>query len=78
MAPLVRIGGSRHTGQAAPPQRNIQPVIAEDLGTEGYKSPMTKNTPARGGYVMSPNATSVDTLLSRSKALADQERKEVD
>lgn len=58
--------------------KNTLPVIAEDLGTEGYKSPMTKNTPARGGYVMSPNATSVDTLLSRSKALADQERKEVD
>ena len=58
--------------------KNTLPVIAEDLGTEGYKSPVTKNTPSRGGYVMSPNATSIDTLLSRSKALVDQERKEAD
>ena len=31
MAPLVRTGGSRHTGLAAPPHRNIQKdnVIAE-------------------------------------------------
>ena len=27
MAPLVRNGGSRHTGQAAPPQRNIQKLV---------------------------------------------------
>ena len=26
MAPLVRTGGSRHTGLAAPPHRNIQDV----------------------------------------------------
>ena len=26
MAPLVRTGGSRHTGLAAPPHRNIQQV----------------------------------------------------
>ena len=26
MAPLVRTGGSRHTGLAAPPHRNIHPV----------------------------------------------------
>ena len=28
MALFVRNGGSRHTGQAAPPQRNIQKVYA--------------------------------------------------
>ena len=27
MAPLVRTGGSRHTGLAAPPHRNIQQII---------------------------------------------------
>ena len=27
MAPLVRTGGSRHTGLAAPPHRNIQSII---------------------------------------------------
>ena len=32
----------------------------------------------RGGYVMPPEASSIDTLLSRSKALADQMREEVD
>lgn len=27
VAPLVRTGGSRHTGLAAPPHRNIHPAI---------------------------------------------------
>ena len=27
MAPLVRTGGSRHTGLAAPPHRNIHPCL---------------------------------------------------
>ena len=27
MAPLVRTGGSRHTGLAAPPHRNIQKAV---------------------------------------------------
>ena len=31
MALFVRKGGSRHTGQAAPPQRNIQNVIRYDF-----------------------------------------------
>ena len=30
MAPLVRTGGSRHTGLAAPPHRNIQYVCKRD------------------------------------------------
>ena len=29
MAPLVRTGGSRHTGLAAPPHRNIQVKVLE-------------------------------------------------
>ena len=29
MAPLVRTGGSRHTGLAAPPHRNIQETAKE-------------------------------------------------
>lgn len=56
--------------------KNTIPVIAEDLGLAGYNSPQ-KSTSERGGYVMAPETTSVDALLSRSKALADQERKEV-
>ena len=57
--------------------KNTIPVIAEDLGPAGYrcKTPLKKE-PVRGGYVMPPEAFSLDTLLSRSKALADQERKE--
>ena len=37
MAPLVRTGGSRHTGLAAPPHRNIQEIrekkerVSQDL-----------------------------------------------
>ena len=31
MAPLVRTGGSRHTGLAAPPHRNIQRIRIHDL-----------------------------------------------
>ena len=31
VAPLVRTGGSRHTGLAAPPHRNIHPEIADEL-----------------------------------------------
>ena len=30
MAPLVRTGGSRHTGLAAPPHRNIHTVCKEE------------------------------------------------
>ena len=30
MAPLVRTGGSRHTGLAALPHRNIHPIFTKD------------------------------------------------
>lgn len=36
MAPLVRTGGSRHTGLAAPPHRNIQRMEGY-LRTAGYQ-----------------------------------------
>jgi len=57
--------------------KNTISVVADDLGEAGYKhtSP-SKKQPERGGYVMPPEASSLDTLLSRSKALADQMRKE--
>ena len=40
MAPFARTGGSRHTGQAAPPRRNIQ----DDLLKRDFRStePLTK------------------------------------
>ena len=44
MAPLVRTGGSRHTGLAAPPHRNIQFLLI-------YQSPAT----ARYALEMSPS-----------------------
>jgi len=57
--------------------KNTIPVIAEDLGAAGYRYKSSgKKEPARGGYVMPPEASSIDTLLSRSKALIDQQRKE--
>lgn len=59
--------------------KNTIPVIAEDLGDAGYRHTGENHKPAaRGGYVMSPEASSIDTLLSRSKALAEQMREEAD
>ena len=59
--------------------KNTISVVADDLGEAGYRhSTPTKKEPVRGGYVMPPEASSIDTLLSRSKALADQMREEID
>lgn len=59
--------------------KNTISVIADDLGDAGYRHGTTqKKEPIRGGYVMPPEASSIDTLLSRSKALADQMREEAD
>ena len=59
--------------------KNTISVVADDLGEAGYRhSTASKKEPVRGGYVMPPEASSIDTLLSRSKALADQMREEVD
>ncbi|MGN1217499.1 MAG: IS21 family transposase [Phocaeicola sp.] len=59
--------------------KNTISVIADDLGDAGYRHGSTqKKEPTRGGYVMPPEASSIDTLLSRSKALADQMREEAD
>lgn len=59
--------------------KNTISVVADDLGEAGYRrSVQASNAPSRGGYVMPPEASSIDTLLSRSKALADLTRKEVD
>ena len=59
--------------------KNTISVVADDLGEAGYRySVPSKKAPARGGYVMSPEASSIDTLLSRSKALADHMREAVD
>ena len=38
MAPLVRTGGSRHTGLAAPPHRNIQSGDIPVRGSGNYAS----------------------------------------
>lgn len=59
--------------------KNTISVVADDLGEAGYRhSTSTKKEAVRGGYVMPPEASSIDTLLSRSRALADQMREEVD
>ena len=59
--------------------KNTIAVVADDLGEAGYHHPTSaKKKPVRGGYVMPPEASSIDTLLSRSKALADQIREGAD
>ena len=59
--------------------KNTISVIADDLGDAGYRhGSVQKKKPTRGGYVMPPEASSIDTLLSRSKALADQMREGAD
>ena len=59
--------------------KNTISVVANDLGEAGYHhSTSVKKEPVRGGYVMPPEASSIDTLLSRNRALADQMREEVD
>ena len=59
--------------------KNTISVVADDLGKAGYRySVPSKKAPERGGYVMPPEASSIDTLLSRSKALADHMREEAD
>lgn len=59
--------------------KNTISVVADDLGEAGYRySVPSKKAPARGGYVMPPEASSIDTLLSRSKTLAEHMREEVD
>lgn len=50
--------------------KNTISVVADDLGEAGYRhSGSSKSEPVRRGYVMPPEASSIDTLLSRSKAL---------
>lgn len=59
--------------------KNTISVVADDLGEAGYHhSTSAKKEPVCDGYVMPPEASSIDTLLSRSRALADQMREEVD
>jgi len=56
--------------------KNTIPVIAEDLGRAGYIEPTKSNDTRRGGFVMSSEATDLNSLLSRSQKLADAQRKE--
>ena len=56
--------------------KNTIPVIAEDLGKAGYNASPKENGNRRGGYVMSSDATDLNSLLSRSQRLADEQRKE--
>ena len=56
--------------------KNTIPVVAEDLGKAGYKASPKENGNRRGGYVMSSDATDLNSLLSRSQRLADEQRKE--
>ena len=49
------------------------------MGEAGYRhSSPSKEKSIRGGYLMPLEASSIDTLLSRSKALANQMQEEAD
>lgn len=56
--------------------KNTIPVIAEDLGRDGYNEPAQSNDTRRGGFVMRSETTDLNNLLSRSQRLADAQRKE--
>ena len=58
MAPLVRTGGSRHTGLAALPHRNIHLGEMQD----SYKS-LRKIKKALEGSLKNPNLSDVDRAL---------------
>lgn len=58
--------------------KNTISVVADDLGDAGYRHlSLSKKEPTRSGFVMPLEASSIDTLLSRSKALVDQMREGV-
>ena len=56
--------------------KNTIPVVAEDLCRAGYNDTSTGNDTRHGGFVMSSEATDLNSLLSRSQRLADEQRKE--
>ena len=59
--------------------KNTLPVIADDLGEAGFNHTYKPaNAPQKGGFVMAPEASSIDTLLNKSKALAGLEGKGAD
>ena len=47
MAPLVRTGGSRHTGLAAPPHHNIQILAKCEAGYGAYSNSIIVDEPNR-------------------------------
>lgn len=57
--------------------KNTIAVIADDMGPAGY-NPTSKGIPKgkKGGFTMGADATDLGNLLSRSRKLADEQRKE--
>lgn len=56
--------------------KNSIPVVANDLGQAGYNHASKDNASKRGGFVMRPEQTDINSLLSRSQKLADEQRRE--
>ena len=56
--------------------KNTIPVIAEDLGSDGYNHNPPEKKNYKGGFVMPAEASNIDNLLSKSKALAGLAGKE--
>ena len=58
--------------------KNTISAVAVDLGDSCKSIVNGRKTPKKGGFVMPPEASRIDTLLSKTKALAESERKEAD
>lgn len=56
--------------------KNTIPVVAEDMGKSGYNQSSKETVANRGGFVMRPEATDINSLLSRSQRLANEQKKE--
>ena len=68
MALFVRNGGSRHTGQAAPPQRNIQQTYRSCMGllklAEKYSDALLEAACKKAlSYTASPSYKSIKNIL---------------
>lgn len=57
--------------------KNTISVIAENIGQAGYNHTSKDNASKRGGFVMRPEQTDINSLLPRSKKLVEEQRKEI-
>ena len=75
MAPLVRTGGSRHTGLAAPPHRNIQKAMKMYLEHQKHKEPSHGKIPVKKLVGQGAGAKSIEVTDNNIKAFERVARK---